>query len=76
MVSHPAMTGKQFSNLLLRLYGPKRTAEQAALALDCSKRKIERLRALDGEQIPKLVALAIAEIRAKRKAPDRDHRAL
>jgi len=66
MLFHRAMTGKQFSALLDRLYGPDKTATKAAEALECSKRTIERYRAR--RKVPPLVARALAEIAATMRA--------
>lgn len=66
------MTGKQFAALIARLFGDRLTTEQAATALACSKRTVERYR--KQRKVPPLVARELARIEEDRKAPDYTHK--
>lgn len=59
------MTGNQFAKIVSRLYGPDKITEQAAKALECSKRTIERHQRRGNRKVPPLVARALADIEAK-----------
>lgn len=61
------MTGKQFAAAISRIFGTEGTSEQAAKALDLSKRTINRYRAK--KKVPQVVARALNDIEGQMHQP-------